>query len=39
MKVKMCSAGFCYYDPTEVDEVLSCDECPHQMEVDEEELS
>lgn len=38
MKVKICGVGFCYFDPDEVDEVLSCDECPYEIEVEEEEL-
>ena len=38
MKVKMCSESFCHYDPNEVDEVLTCNECPYQIEIEEEEL-
>lgn len=36
MKVKMCGESFCHYNPDEVDEVLTCDECPYQIEVEEE---
>jgi len=34
----MCSESFCHYDPNEVDEVLTCNECPYQIEIEEEEL-
>ena len=39
MIVKVCGESFCHYDPDEVEEVLTCDECRFQIEVDEEELS
>jgi hypothetical protein len=38
MKVKICGESFCHYDSAEVEEVLTCDECPYQIEVDVEQL-
>lgn len=38
MKVKICGESSCHYDPAEVEEVLTCDECPFQIEIEEDEL-